>query len=219
VGNRSPVLLALITLDCAILAGCTGASTSSTNRAATPASPHSQASGAHRAGPLGTADHPLVLTCGAEAFTGTPGTGPPVPSHPRPEDLAVGPLYIINGKVLATANPAGYGDHGSYKIPLVVRMGWTATMTIAAPARGHVVIDNPAARNWGLGGVTSITYHSCPHAQGFFAQGFAFTYRPYRGCVPLDVTIGNRRPVRHVTLSLFAGPCTTDPAAGTTASW
>ena len=39
VGNRSPMLsvLALITLTCAILAGCTGASLSSTNGAATPA--------------------------------------------------------------------------------------------------------------------------------------------------------------------------------------
>ena len=75
---------------------------------------------------------------------------------------------------------------------LVVTIGSTATVTIAPAARGHVVIDNPAARNLGLGGVTSSTYDSCPHAQGFFAQGFAFTHRPTRGCVPLDVTIDNR---------------------------
>ncbi|MBO0774773.1 MAG: hypothetical protein J2P34_00555 [Actinobacteria bacterium] len=198
---------ALITLICGVLAGCTGASQPGTNQAAPPAPSHVQASGAHHAGPLGSAGNPLVLTCAAEAFTGTPGTGPPVPSRPRPEDLAIGPVYIVNGKVLATANPASYGDHGSYKIPLVVRTGSTVTVTIAPAARGHVVIDNPAAQNRGLGGVTAITYHSCPHAQGFFAQGFAFTHRPYRGCVPLDVTIGNRPPVRHVTLSLFARPC------------
>lgn len=200
-------VLALATLAGAILAGCTGASPSSTNRPATPAASQSQASGAQRARPLGTAGNPLVLTCASEAFTGGPGTGPPVPSHPRSADLAVGPLYIINGRVLATANPASYGDHGSYKIPLVVRMGWTATMTIAPPARGHVVIDGPWDQIPGLGRVVSITYHSCPRAQGFFAQGFAFTHRPYRGCVPLDVTLGNRPPVRHVALSLFAGPC------------
>jgi hypothetical protein len=206
-------VLALITLTCAILAGCTGPGTSSTNRPATPAPSQSQARGGHRAGPLGSAGNPLVLTCAAEAFTGTPGTGPPVPSHPRPEDLGIGPLYIINGKVLAAESPAQYGyssyGHGgrSYKVPLVVRIGSTATLTIASPARGHVVIDNPSAQNLGLGGVTSITYHSCPHAQGFFAQGFAFTHRPPRGCVPLDVTIGDRPPVHHVTLSLFAGPC------------
>jgi hypothetical protein len=86
-------------------------------------------------------------------------------------------------------------------------MGSTVTVTIAPPARGHAVIDNPSAQSRGLGGMTSITYHSCPHAQGFFAQGFAFTHPPTRGCVPLDVTIDNRPPVHHVTLSLFAGPC------------
>jgi hypothetical protein len=104
--------------------------------------------------------------------------------------------------------PASQQANGrSYKLALVVTMGSAATMTIAPPARGHVVIDNPSAQNRGLGGVTSITYHSCLHKQGFFAQGFAFTYRPARGCVPLDVTINNRPPVHHVTLSLFAGSC------------
>jgi hypothetical protein len=38
-------------------------------------------------------------------------------------------------------------------------------------------------------------------------EGGAFTHAPVRGCVPLDVTIGNRPPARHVTLSLFAGRC------------
>jgi hypothetical protein len=206
-------MLSVLALTCVILSACTGASTSSTNRAAAPAPSQAQTRGAHRAGALGSAGNPLVLTCAAEAFTGTPGTGPPVPSRPRPEDLGIGPLYIINGRALADESPAQYGytSYGhsgrSYKIPLVVRTGSTATLTIGAPARGHVVIDNPSAQNLGLGGVTSITYRSCPHAQGFFAQGFAFTHRPPRGCVPIDVTIGNRPPVHHVTLSLFAGPC------------
>ena len=204
-------VLALITLTCAILAGCTGASLSSTNGAATPAPSQSQASGAHRAGPLGTAGNPLVLTCAAEAFPGYPDHMPP---GPGPEDLAIGPLYIAGGRMAATETPAQYGyalygrNGRSYKMGLVVTMGSTATVTIAPPARGHVVIDNPRAENLGLGGVTSISYHSCPHAQGFFAQGFAFTHPPTRGCVPLDVTIGNQSPVHHVTLSLFAGPCT-----------
>ena len=166
--NRSPMLsvLALITLTCAILAGCIGASVSSPNRAATPAPSPSRASGAHRAGPFGTAGNPLVLTCAAEAF---PGYGdPPVPSHPRPDDLAIGPLYIAGGRMVATETPAqyGYAPYGrngrSRKMGLVVTIGSTATVTIAPAARGHVVIDNPAARNLGLGGVTSSTYDSCP---------------------------------------------------------
>ncbi|HEY2553323.1 MAG TPA: hypothetical protein VGI64_22385 [Streptosporangiaceae bacterium] len=129
-----------------------------------------------------------------------------MPSRPRQQDLAIGPVYIVNGNLLAAANPRGYGDHGVYKIPLVVRAGSTATVMIATPARGHVLIDIPAARSQGLRGVTAITYHSCPD-QGFFPQGFVFIRRPYRGCVPLEVTSGSRPAIRHGTLSLFAGRC------------
>lgn len=99
----------------------------------------------------------------------------------------------------------GYSSYGRggrfYKVGVVVAMGATATVTIAPPVRGHAVIALPGAS------VTSVTYHSCTHEQGFYAQGFAFTQRPFRSCVPLDVTIGNRPPVHHVTLSLFAGSC------------
>lgn len=56
-------------------------------------------------------------------------------------------------------------------------------------------------------GVTAATYRSCPHAAGFYAQGFAFTGGQVRGCVPLDVKVGGQSRVRHVTLSLFAGSC------------
>jgi hypothetical protein len=55
--------------------------------------------------------------------------------------------------------------------------------------------------------VAAASYHACPHATGFFAQGFAFTDGRARGCVPLDVRIGSEPGVRHVTLSLFAGAC------------
>lgn len=135
-------------------------------------------------------------------------------------DLVIGPLDIVNGKALSRYTPASYGyrsyghDGGRfYKVAVVVTVGATVTLTIAPPARGHVVIDLPG------GGVTSVTYHSCARrAGGFFAQGFAFTHRLARGCVPLNLTIGNRPPVRHLTLSLFAGPCMTRPAAETAAS-
>jgi hypothetical protein len=55
--------------------------------------------------------------------------------------------------------------------------------------------------------VTAATYHSCPDVAGFFAQGFTFTEGKIRGCIPLDVTIGEDARVHHVTLSLFAGRC------------
>jgi hypothetical protein len=111
---------------------------------------------------------------------------------------------IVGGKRLATGNPAGFGENGSYKVPIIVTLGSTVTMTIAAPARGRVVIDNPYSP---VGGVVSATYHSCSRTPGFFAQSIAFTRGQARGCVPLDVRNDHQAGLRHVTLSLFAGSC------------
>jgi hypothetical protein len=71
--------------------------------------------------------------------------------------------------MMANADPAGFGEHGSYKIPFFVPRGSTVTVTIDPPARGHVVIDNPYARH----GVTAATYRPCANVTGFFAAGGA----------------------------------------------
>jgi hypothetical protein len=174
-------------LTCLILSACTGG-----------AAPRAVQVTASAVGPAGTPGHLVVFSCANEAFTD--GT---FPQQAQPGDLAIGPLIIVNGQRVATADPAGYGEHGSYKIPFVVTTGATVTVTIDPPARGHVVISNPYAP----AGVTAATYHSCARVAGFFAQGFAFTGGRTRGCVPLDVKVGDQRRVRHVTLSLFAGSC------------
>jgi hypothetical protein len=172
------------------LAGCTGTTASSaTHRAAAAAPPVT--------GPAGSPGNPQVFSCREESFLR--GS---MPKLPEPGDLAVGPLVIIGGQKLATADPAVWGQHGSYKLPFVVTMGSTVTVTINAPARGHVVIDSPYAS-----GVTAATYRPCPGQLGFFAQSFAFTDGRIRGCVPLDVRAGGEPRVRRVTLSLFAGAC------------
>jgi hypothetical protein len=125
----------------------------------------------------------------------------------------MGPMYYPSGLALAAETPAqhGYspfGRHGrAYKLALVIRPNAMVTVTIGVRARGHAVIDDPQAEQLGLGGVTSVTYQPCRKAGGFFAQGFAFTHPPFRGCVPLDVTAGGQARVRHFTLSLFAGRC------------
>jgi hypothetical protein len=218
-GGRATVLppmLPVAVLICAILAGCTG-STPGPARTTPPSPSVPPASSAHVSGPPGSAGNPLVVSCDAESW-------PVPPFHPQPGDLVIGPLDIAGGKLPSTMTPAEYGytsyAHGGrfYKMALVLATGATATVTIAPLARGHVLIAAPGVGNLGLVGVASATYHACRQPGGGFAQGFAFTHRPYRGCVPLDVTIGNRPHVHHVTLSLFAGPCTTDPVAGTTAS-
>ena len=195
------------TLTCAILAGCTSASTPGTNRAATSPPSPSPASSPPVTGPAGSPGNPLVRSCAAEAWPGPPGRAPVTPG---PQDLAVGPVYFPVGLALATYTPAqwGYapfGHHGRfYKLPLVVRPGATVTVTIGASARGHVMIDVGGDVP---GGVASVTYHACRKAGGFYAQGFAFTRPPFRGCVPLDVTVGSHARARHLTLSIFAGSC------------
>jgi hypothetical protein len=201
--------LTLAALTCAILAGCTGASTPGAARPATAPPAPAPASSPHVSGPPGSPGNPLVLSCAAEAWPGYPD--PPAPATPGPHDLAAGPVYFAGALDLATDTPArhGYATFGRrgrfYKFGLVVRAGATVTVTIGASARGHAVIG--LAVNGSDRGVTSATYHACRKPGGFYAQGFAFTRPPFRGCVPLDVTVGGQARVRHVTLSLFAGSC------------
>jgi hypothetical protein len=189
--GKLPLVSALAALACVTLGGCTGGAVSSAAHHTVPAT-------GPATGPAGSPGNPLVFSCGEESFA-----SPPPQQQPQPGDLAIGPLVIISGKKLATADPAGWGEHGSYKIPFMVTMGSTVTVTIDAPARGHVVIDNPYAPH----GVTAATYRSCPHVAGFFAQSFAFTDGQIRGCVPLEVRVGGQARVQRVTLSLFAGSC------------
>ena len=178
-------------LACLTVAGCTGG-------AASTAAHHSAPASRAPTGPAGSPGNPQVFSCAEESFLG--GSMPPMP---EPGDLAVGPLVIISGKAVANAEPSSFGEHGSYKIPFFVPRGSTVTVTIDPPARGHVVIDNPYA----LHGVTAATYRPCANVTGFYAQGFAFTDGRIRGCVPLEVRVGDQARVRRVTLSLFAGSC------------
>jgi len=177
-------------LACVTLAGCSGGAASS--------APHHAVPTTRPTGPAGSPGNPQVFSCAEESFPGGP-----MPPMPESGDLAVGPLVIMSGKMVANADPAGFGEHGSYKIPFFVPRGSTVTVTIDPPARGHVVIHNPYA----LHGVTAATYRPCSNVTGFFAQGFAFTDGQIRGCVPLEVRVGGQARVQRVTLSLFAGSC------------
>src|SRR5689334_13029414 len=190
-GMRRRSLFLAPAVACLFLSACTGGTTHHAGQATAPAAKPS-------AGPPGSPGHPVVFGCAEESF---PGGGATAPQRPQPGDLAIGPLIIPGGQRLATADPASYGEHGSYKIPFIVPMGATVTVTIDPPARGHVVISNPYAP----AGVTAATYRPCPHVRGFYAQGFTFTDGQIRGCVPLEVKAGDR--ARRVTLSLFAGSC------------
>ena len=44
--------------------------------------------------------------------------------------------------------------------------------------------------------MTAATYRPCSEVTGFFAQGFAFTDGRIRGCVPLEVRVGDQARVQ-----------------------
>jgi hypothetical protein len=174
----------LTALALVVLAGCTAAGTTSLP--------------AGSAG-VGSPGNPLLVSCGQESFS-----DPPPPAQAQPGDLAIGPLYVANGRRLATVSPADYSSNGSWKVPFVVAPGATATVEIGKNGRGQVVISGPYTPG---GGVVAATYRSCAGKTGFFAQNFTFLHGQTHGCVPLEVTIGAGRPVLHATLSLAAGTC------------
>jgi hypothetical protein len=177
----------LTALALVVLAGCTATGT---------ASPPAGSAGL--AG-VGSPGNPLLVSCGQESFS-----DPPPPAQAQPGDLAIGPLYVVNGRRLAAVSPADYSSHGSWKVPFVVAPGATATVEIGPNGRGQVVISGPYTPG---GGVVAATYRSCAGKTGFFAQSFTFLHGQTRGCVPLEVTTGAGRPVLHATVSLAAGTC------------
>jgi hypothetical protein len=152
---------------------------------------------------VGTPRNPQLLTCAEEAtqFTGTlPRIGQ--------NDVGFGPGYFPQARRLATMDPPNSGRDAQltgYKLPPVVYPGATVTMTIARSARSYVVQQNPWAPRRGS---VSVTYRACLHKSGFFPQSFRFTDGRHRGCVRLDVRVGQRK-TNHVVLSLFAGRCRT----------
>jgi hypothetical protein len=193
VSGKLPMRLAALAIAAAGAAGCSSAAS------------HQSSQQPHR-GPttgtlatLGSPGNPLMLSCDQTS-------NPPL-RGPRPGDLVVGPLWIINGRDSAAPSGAGPHPQHGYKYPIAVAPGATVTMMIAPPARGHVVIDNPH----GPPGAVAATYQACQpsFSRGWsvFVQGFRFTDGRTRGCVPLTVQTGHKARIRHVTVSLYAGPC------------
>jgi hypothetical protein len=72
----------------------------------------------------------------------------------------------IWARLLATPNPSGYRQHGSYKVPLALTRRATATITVSAQARRFVVISNPYRLAMG---VAAATYRCCQSGWTNFA--------------------------------------------------
>jgi hypothetical protein len=193
----------------AIAVGAAGCSLAVSRQASK--QPHRGALNGTPLAPLGSRGYPLMLSCDQ--------TSRPPLQGPRPGDLVVGPLWIINGR--EPTDPAGAGPHPEhgYKYPIAVAPGATVTIMIAPPARGDVVIDNPYGPP---SGVIAATYRACrpglSRGWSVFVQFFIFTNGRTRGCVPLTVRTGRNTRIRHVTVSLAAGPCPAGAEPRSTAS-
>ncbi len=202
-------LPAFLVSACLVVAACSQGKppAGTVSPAATSAYPRPGSGAPQPSARLGTLGNPLVLTC-AEAVL---PDYPHAPYKPHPSDLVIGPFFIENANLAANLTPSQYGYRiygragRSYKMPVFLKAGSSVTIAIVGAASRHVVIDNPYAQSRGTGRLTAATYRSCSNRTTFFAQGFAFTAAPFRGCVPLDITIGRR--VHHVILSLFVGAC------------
>jgi hypothetical protein len=188
-----PMAIVALAIAAGSAAGCTTAA---------PQQPSKQSHHGPAADTLGSPGNPLELTCNQSSSF-------PNPVTPGQGDVVVGALDIINARDSADPSGAGPTPQPGYKYPIAVAPGAAVTMMIAPPARGHVVIDNPYGP---ATGVTAATYQACqPSSEPgwtVFVQGFTFTDGRTRGCVPLTVQTGRGVPVRHVTVSLYAGPCT-----------
>jgi hypothetical protein len=182
--------MAALVIAASLAAGCSTASQPPSKQ-----SHHEPALG------IGSPGNPLMLSCDQASFG--------EPTSPGHGDLVVGSLFLINARNSVDPSGAGPTPPHSYKYPIAVKPGATVTMMIAPSARGHVVIDNPYGPS---PGVIAAMYQACqPNPlQGWtvFVQGFAFIDGRTRGCVPLTVQTGFEAPIRRVTVSLFAGPCT-----------
>lgn len=186
--RHAAVRVAVLAIAVCLAAGCSSAATQQITERA------------HRALAVGTPGRQLMLSCSEKSVAD--------PVTPGPGDLVVGPLYIINARNSVDPNGAGTAPQHGYKYPIAVAPGATVTMMIAASARGHVVITNPYGPS---PGVVAASYRACRpgQVQGWtvFVQGFTFTDGRTSGCVPLTVRIGREARIRHVTVSLYAGPC------------
>jgi hypothetical protein len=57
--------------------------------------------------------------------------------------------------------------------------------------------------NWHYSPAQAVTFHACPDADTTFVGGF---FVRQDRCVPLDIRVGDARPVR-IVVSVFAGRC------------
>ena len=157
---------------------------------------------------------PMVARCADQSGAGFPN------AYTNPANLIVGPVAIVGGVGAGklTAAVIEQDGRGSWKMPVLVRAGHTATITIRPSGRrdarlaySHAVGGPPTIHNVPYDEVTFVACNeqrSQSSSDGepvtFWSGGFV--YRTVPVCVPLSIVIDRRAPVQR-SLSLADHSC------------
>lgn len=178
--------------------------------------------------PVGSIEHPRPVECveGVPDPTGTtaPSTTPPsgTPAHTatrtptgKPsgapaagkDDVTVGPLIWRGLRALASGDQNTSGNRNSdgwhYKIGAELKADVAVTVIIGAQERARAALEY--GQGYGNSPAPAVTFHSCPATPTAFPGGF-FVAGDGRGCVPVEVRVGDGAPQR-VMISFFKGRC------------
>lgn len=172
--------------------------------------------------PVGSVEHPRPVDC-VDGMTPTPGHGPgpgssgapgrpwsppaSPSSHPKQDDVTVGPLTLEGLRGLVGGDQDAHAVHNSdgwhYLINASVRDGGVVTLTIGAEQRARAGLEFGGSQ--GMAPAPAVTFNACTHAATSYLGAF-FVAGDGKACVPLDIRVGDGTPQR-VVISFFDGDC------------
>jgi len=150
--------------------------------------------------PAGPAAGTAAAVARADCATGGPGAARVSPKN----DAVLGPLVLIGVRYAGAHRPDAFNGQG-YKIPVSLRAGTTATLSVPGASRRHVGLvfsldaQERAVARGVQGADRSVLFVACP-AEGRAGRrtgwpgGFVVDRRR---CATLLVTVAGRAPERH----------------------
>lgn len=121
-------------------------------------------------------------------------------------DVVVGPISWPKLMTWATADPGGFRmepSNNDFKIGAQLKAGSAVTVSVAPEARAYAGLDYGQA--FGYSPAPTVVFHACQNSDTAYIGGF---HVEGRHCVPFDVSVDGKPPVR-IVISFFNGPCAT----------
>ncbi|MDP2712174.1 MAG: hypothetical protein Q8O56_13235 [Solirubrobacteraceae bacterium] len=162
---------------------------------------------------------PPLRDCATRAEAGRPE--PPERLRPQPGDVTIGPLRFVGLARLANprklelgrtgpvhrASRRGNEDHRLYRVKagVLVPAGVAATLRVGSGAEGWAALTYTPHRSRSASGVPAVRFAACAADEPAFSHdgavgpmtGFPGGFVLARaGCVPLEVTVPGRPPIR-----------------------